>query len=365
MTLYKLLLASDRLSSASEVISLTGNGAIGEKIQALGVPVRALGMSSGGTSPFALLRLARWLRRSSPAVIQTWMYHADLIGGVAAKLAAGPPVAWGIRHSDLNPKSSKRSTIWTVRTCARLSRWLPAHIVCCSEASLRVHGELGYAVEKMRVIPNGFDLNAFKPDEGARISVRRELGIADEAPLIGLVARFDPQKDHRTFVEAAAKLNARRPDVHFLLCGNGISRDNVELAGWIDAVGLTNRCHLLGLRDDVPRLVAALDVASSSSSYGEGFPNVVGEAMACAVPCAVTDVGDSALIVKDTGRVVPARNPGALAAAWLEVFGMSEDGRRRLGAAARQRVRDHFDLSRIARCYEDLYGEMGLTVSPT
>ena len=354
MMLFKLLSAMDRVVFKPEVISLTGMGPLAERIQALDITVRALGMRRGVPNPLSLLRLAVWLRRSKPDVIQTWMYHADLIGGIAAKLVGGIPVIWGIRHSNLDPQGNKRKTIWTANACARLSNWLPTQIVCCSEASLPVHAALGYATRKMCVIPNGFDLDVFRPDPSARRSVRAELGIPEDTLLIGMFARFHAQKDHRNFVEAAALLHAHHPDIHFLLCGDGITWGNRVLSGWIVTASIHEHCHLLGPREDIPRLAAALDIASSSS-FGEGFPNVVGEAMSCGVPCVVTDVGDSDRIVGTTGRIVAAKDPEALAMAWKEMIALGEEGRRRLGVAARKRVMDRFELSKIVKKYEALY----------
>jgi len=362
MMLYKLLSRMDRAAFDTRVVSLVDIGPIGEKIQAMGLPVQALGMRRGSADPLAVLRLARWIRQDPPDIIQTWMYHADLVGGLAAKLAGRIPVAWGIRNSNLDPSSSSRMTIWTAKTCARLSRRLPARIVCCSEASRQVHAQLGYAADKMVVIPNGFDLALFKPDSAARWSVRQELNIPAESPLIGLVARFDPQKDHHNFVQAALIFHAVVPETHFLLCGDGITWDNPKLAGWIEAAGLFNCFHLLGRRDDIPHLVPALDIASTASHYGEGFPQVIGEAMACGVPCVVTDVGDSAIIVGETGIVVPAKDPQALADGWSHLLlELSREERLQLGLAARQRVIDTYSLETIVRQYEDLYMSVART----
>jgi glycosyltransferase involved in cell wall biosynthesis len=356
MMLYKLLSRMDRATFETAVVSLVDIGPIGEKIQAMGVPLQTLGMRRGSANPLAVLRLARWIQQDPPHIIQTWMYHADLIGGLAAKLAGSIPLAWGIRNSNLDPQSSSRMTIWTATTCARLSRWLPAQIVCCSEASRLVHAQLGYAADRMVVIPNGFDLALFKPDPAARQSVRQELSIPPESPLIGLVARFDPQKDHHNFVQAAARFHAWSPESHFLLCGDGITWENPTLAAWIEAAGIRDSCHLLGRREDIPRLTAALDIASTASHYGEGFPQVIGEAMACGVPCVVTDVGDSAIIVRKTGIVVPAKDPQALADGWGQLLlHMSREERLELGVVARQRVMDTYSLEAVVRQYEDLY----------
>lgn len=358
MMLYKLLSRMDRAAFEAQVVSLTDIGPIGQKIQALGIPVRALRMHRGMPNPVAVLRLARWLRRDSPHLIQTWMYHADMIGGLAARVAGGIPVVWGIRQSNLDPQKSKRTTIWTARTCARLSHWLPIRIVCCSEGSRRVHTKLGYAAHKMVVIPNGFDLTVFRPDPVARLSVRQELGIPKDAPVIGLVGRFDPQKDHRNFVLASRRVHALLPDAHFLMCGEGVAWENQDLAGWIMAAGFRDRCHLLGRREDISRLNATLDVACSSSAFGEGFTNAIGEAMACGVPCVVTDVGDSALLVGDTGRIVPSRDPQALAEACYELIELRLNGGTDLGLAPRRRVEEHFSLPAIVARYEGLYDKL-------
>jgi glycosyltransferase involved in cell wall biosynthesis len=357
MMLYKLLSGMDRSAFEAEVISLTDIGPVGEKIQKLGLPVSALGMKRRITDLSAALTLVRRIRRDPPDLIQTWMYHANLIGGLAAKLSGGIPVVWNIRRTNLDYVDDKRTTIWTAKISARLSQRLPVRIVCCSEASRQGHAELGYAGHKMIVIPNGFDLAAFRPEPASKVSVCGELGISKDALLIGLVARFDPQKDHRTFIQAAALLNRLAPGAHFLLCGDQVTRENRALAGSIEAAGIAGRFHLLGRREDMPRLTAALDIASSSS-YGEGFPNVIGEAMACGVPCVVTDVGDSAWIVGDTGKVVPPRNPEALAAAWNDLIKMGPDDRTKLGSAARRRVEENYGLPAIVSKYETLYREI-------
>ena len=355
MMLARLLGGMDRDRFASTVISLTEGGPVSEEIQRLGIPVHTLGMRPGVPHPVAVARLTRLLRRQRPDLVQTWMYHADLLGGVAAKVAGSIPVAWGVHSTNLAPGIVKRGTILTARTCARLSAAIPAAIVCCSEATRNVHARAGYRADKLIVIPNGFDLERFRPHQSARITVRQELGIPIETPLIGLLARFHPQKGHHDFIAAAGQLAARRPDAHFLLCGDGVTWDNARLATWIDAAGLRPRCHLLGLRRDTPRLQASLDIGVSSSVAVEALSLTIGEAMACAVPCVVTNVGDSAWLVGETGRVVPPGNPGALATAWAEVLSLDPAQRTVLGQEARQRITDHFSLPRVVDRYQTLY----------
>ncbi len=355
--LYKLLSRLDRTRYEPTVITLIDGGPLLDPVRALGVNVSTLGMRRGKLAASSVFRLAKWLHTQRPHVVQTWLYHSDLIGGIAAKLAGNRRVVWNIRHSVLDPALTKRSTIMTARVCARLSRRLPDRIICCSEASREVHAAMGYAPQKMIVIPNGFDLDTFRPDTQSRDDVRMELGLPRSTTLIGLVGRFDPQKDHRTFVQAAGTLHRRAPDVHFLLCGDGIDWENRGLVDWIDEAGVRGRCHLLGRRKDMPRIQASLDIATSSSTT-EGFPNVVGEAMACAVPCVVTDVGESARIVGDTGRVIRPRDPVGLAEAWLAMLELPGEERARLGASASQRIATHFDLPSIASRYQAVYDEI-------
>jgi glycosyltransferase involved in cell wall biosynthesis len=354
MMLFKLLSRWDRSRFSGAVVSLTPVGPVGERIAAQGIGVSSLNMRRGLPNPLSILRLAGRIRAFAPDVVQTWMYHADLIGGLAAVLAGGYPIVWGIRNGTLKPGKSSASAIWSARACARLSRFLPKRILCCSESARRVHGALGYDMGRMRVIPNGFDLEEFKPDPLARWAVRQELGLDANAILLGLIARFDPQKDHGTLIRASARLREAWPQLHFVLCGEDVTWGNRELAGRIEKASMRTRFHLLGRRLDIPRVAAALDLACLCSR-SEAFPNVVGEAMACGVPCVVTDVGDSAAIVGQTGIVVPPAEPEALAAGIGRLLEMGPEGRRKLGEAARARVLENFSLDRVVREYQGLY----------
>ncbi|MDR3574620.1 MAG: glycosyltransferase [Anaerolineaceae bacterium] len=355
MMLFNMLPGLMRDGINTQVISLTGLGIIADKIRSLGVPVRALGMKAGLPDPGGIARLIGWLREDPPDIIQTWMYHSDLVGGLAGKFAGNIPVIWGIHNSTLDAKLSKRSTIWTVRVCSILSHSLPGQIITCSETARKIHVAMGYAENKIVVIPNGFLLDDFHPDMNSRESLREELGLEKNALMIGLIARFNPQKDHQNFIKAAGLVLEKFPSMQFLLCGDGVCRENLELARWIEATAKAKNFHLLGLRSDIPRLTAALDLAVSSSAYGEAFPLVIGEAMACAVPCVVTNVGDSPDIVGDSGRVVPARDSQALAAEIINLLNISPAERSQLGQMARARIEDQFDIRVIVSRYEQLY----------
>ncbi|MEM9804833.1 MAG: glycosyltransferase [Cyanobacteria bacterium P01_D01_bin.56] len=353
MMLLKLV---ERLSPqfSSEVISLTEIGEIGKLIQSSGIPVTALGMRRGIPNPILFWRLVLLLQRCRPDIVHTWMYHADLLGGIAAKLAKVPVLVWNIRNSDLSPRRTRLSTRLTAKFCARLSRLLPNKIQCCSSMARDIHISLGYAAEKFVIIPNGFDLQRFQPDRQARLSVRHEIGISHNAPLVGLVARFDPQKNHVGFIQAASALHQKRADVQFVLIGENVDHTNPELVAAVRQSQIDRFVHMLGFRADIPRLMAALDVFVSSS-HGEAFPNVLGEAMACSVPCVVTDVGDSAYIVGNTGRVVAPGDMVGLAKSVEILLGLPEDKRQKLGRQARQRIQKNFEISHVVGTYEFLY----------
>jgi glycosyltransferase involved in cell wall biosynthesis len=362
MVLYRLLSRLDRSVFDSEVISLMNDQPMGGMIRSLGIPVTALGFRPGVPDLRMVTRLAKIFRDRKPRLVQTWMYHAALTGGLAARfsawtMAGSPPVVWGIHHTVAERAALKPATYAVAKVNALLSRSLPKKIICVAEATRRSHIHLGYDAAKMVVIPNGFDLDAFRPDPQARRDVRRELGIGEETPLVGLCARFHPDKDHHTFFRAAALLHARLPDVHFLLWGKGVDEGNPQIAAWLDEGDLRGVARLLGPRDDSPRLAAALDVAALSSA-SEAFPTVVGEAMACEIPCAVTDVGDAADIVGETGRVVPPGDPAALAEAWQSLLALPAAERLALGQQARQRILARFDLKQTAAAYARLYRDI-------
>lgn len=364
MMLYKLLseISKDQ-NFQSRVVSLMPDGPMGERIRELGVPVTTLDMPRGTLTWNGLRQLYGLLRREQPDVVQTWMYHADLIGSIVAWMAGVDHIIWNVRSSTLASDRDKRTTIWTAKLCACLSSWLPNRIVTCAREAGRVHAELGYDASKMVVAPNGFDTEQHRPDEQRRAQIRDELNLQDEA-VAGLVARYHPQKDHRTFVRAAARLLERVPDAHFVLCGTDVTWENQELVGWIDEHDLRNSVSLLGRRDDVASVMTAFDVAVLSSATGEAFPNVVGEAMACGVPCVVTDVGDSADIVGDTGIVVPTEAPDKLAEACEQILTLPESERFTLGEKARDRVERKYSLSAVANRYLQIYREEVNTSPP-
>ncbi len=352
--LSKLVRGMDRNRFECRVVTMLGDNPLADEIQAAGIPVDSLGLNASVPNPLALGRFCRMLRAFRPQVLQTWLYHADLFGTLAHALTPGAALVWNIRSSELD-MSCHGWRLAAVRAVnARLSR-RPDLVIANSAAGRQAHAGVGFKARAWAVVPNGFDMDVFAPDPAARARLRGELGLADDTALIGLVARWDPQKDHETFVKAAAILSARRSDVAFVCVGQGLDADAPGITGLLRRHEVQAPVHLLGPRRELHALYPAFDIATLTSAYGEGFPNVVGEAMACSVPCVVTDVGDSAAIVGETGAVVPPSNPIALAAEWEKLIAQDADGRRGLGKAARERIQAHNSLDSVVKRYEEIY----------
>src|SRR5215467_685922 len=333
-------------------------------IRQLGVSVCNLGLRRSIPSPRVALAVRRTLLQFRPHVIQGWMPHGNLVASFAGILSRPRvPVLWNIRMSLSESREEPLRTRAIIRFAARLS-WHPQVIIYNSQSGARQHEALGYRASKRVFIPNGFDCQLFRPNQDARRRVRCELGVAEDALLIGMVARNHPMKDHSNFLRAAAIIASRYPLARFVLVGTGVTAQDQVLANTIAQHQLTHKTFLLGQRPDIPRLTAALDVACSTSFWGEGFSNAVGEAMACGVPCVVTDIGDSAGIVANTGLIVPARNPEAFAQSLAQLIEAGTERRRELGILARQRVEENFSLDVIVRRYEDLYRQLMMNSVP-
>jgi len=355
--LLRLLQRIDRTTFSPHVISLTDFGEIGPRIAALGIPVEALGMCPGRPDPIRFIRLVWRLWQIKPDVVHTWMYHADLLGGLAAKMAMVPAVVWCVRSSDFLHADTGWSIRLVLSLCARISSWLPDVVLYNSQKGAAFHKALGYKEPRCIVVPNGIDLEKFRPDEQARFDVRKELEVSSTTPLIGLIGRYDLLKNHAGFIQAAIRLHRTMPDVHFLMAGKDIDWSNQTLKMMIEDGNLIGYFHLLGPRSDIPRITAALDLATLAS-WSEAFPNVLIEAMACSVPCVSTDAGDAALILGEDGWIVPVGDMVGLAAQWSGFLRLDEVERRRYAERARLRVMDKFEIGVVVRRYEEVYRDV-------
>ncbi|HVC53706.1 MAG TPA: glycosyltransferase [Stellaceae bacterium] len=346
--LARLVAASDPGRFASVVISLTGPGAIGPQIAAAGVPLYTLDIRRGLPDPRALARLGRVLRRHRADILQTWLYHADFLGLAAHLVGLAPHLVWNLRATEsIGSAVVRRLLAW----CSSI----PDAVIVNSLAGQRFHERLGYHPRAWVCLPNGFDTAALRPDPAARARRRAALGLGDDAIAILLPARYHPVKDHANFLAAAAILAGRRPEARFFLVGAGTGPDNRELDAAVSSHRLGDRLTRLGERRDLDALYPAFDIVTLSSALGEGFPNVLGEAMCCGVPCVATDSGDAATVIGDTGAVVPPRDPAALAAGWDRLASLGGDARASLGDAARERVVRLFALPAVVARYEAVY----------
>lgn len=329
-----------------EVIALTGLGPVGRELLDRGIAVTALGLEASRPDLRQVLALRRHLRRSGADVVQTWLYHGDLLGGVAAR-SVGLPVIWSVRMTWMEEERTKASTMAVAKLCARLSARIPHAIVFNSERGRSSHGVHGYSLGRSLVIGNGVDSSMFHPDLAGGDRLRSRLGLGADVPLVGAVGRNDPQKGYDVLLDAMARIDVS--GAHLVLAGAGCDESNLELVAAVRRTGLTDRTHLLGPQPDVAAVLTGLDLLVSASRYGESVPNVVLEALACRTPVVATDVGDLSALCSPRGMTtVPAGDGRALS--------------RAIAAALRTPVRpaplvlpDHFT---VATRYEELYAEV-------
>ena len=289
--------------------------------------------------------------------MQTWMYHADFIGGIAAYILR-IKVIWGIRHTNIDDPHIKKSTKLIAHLCAILSFFVPHRVVCCAEAARKSHVEFGYKKEKLIVVSNGYDLEKFCPDPIGRTELRGLWGISDDEIVFGMVARFDPVKDHENLIQALKVVREKGLRFKCLLIGRDMVRENRDLSKKIEDAKLGRSILLLGQRVDIPAVMSALDIHILSSK-DEAFPNVIAEAMACGTPCITTDAGDASEIVGDTGWVVPVEDSRSLASALIGAHAEWNGegatwGQRR--TAVRARIIGRYDLHQMIDGFHRAWG---------
>lgn len=339
------------------VISMMGDGKYGPMLRERGVEVHVLNMPRGKVTLHGLYRLYCLIRLHRNVVLQTWMYHADFIGGIMARVAGVRYIFWNVRNSELKRGVSKGSTLLIARLCQISSALVPTSIIFCGANTRNVHLAFGYR-GRSEVIHNGFDSDVFNISLSHRLAFRSECGVSLSTPLIGMVARYDPQKDHDTFLRALEIL--KQQGFFFKCCfvGCGIVGTDSSLRVKISELGLTDFVILLGQRSDIPVVMNGLDIHVLSSSFGEGFPNVVAEAMLCGTPNVVTDVGDASHIVGNSGRVVRPSCPYSLASGIGSLISLRCDHPEAwalLRLEARSRAEKNFGLSRMIELYESVW----------
>ncbi len=336
------------------VVSLRDDGVFGGRLRAIGVPVvccrlqHLAGFADTAKAWFAV-------RRFSPDVVQGWMYHGSLAASMlAACLRASPRIFWSMRQSVYSLPAEP----FNIRLLVCLLRKLVARtggVIYNSSISCRQHRAVGLISANDVVIGNGIDLIRYRPDAACRTELRAKLGIEPDAPLVGIVARVHPVKDHAGFIAAGVQLLRNLPQVRFLFVGEG-----TQETGFLESLrtaGIAERAVCLGRVDATERIYPALDLLVLSSAWGEAWPNVLGEAMACGVPCVATDVGEAAQIVGDCGAIIPPGDPSALARACAEILGAPQTRRTELGLAARGRIERLFDIGGVFKAYLSVWND--------
>lgn len=353
--LAKLLESAAQTGEQSQVVSLLEPGPLADRIEAQGIAIHTLGLRRGLATPSAALALRRLVRRLAPQVIHGWMYHGNLAASFARKCSDRPQaLIWNVRHSLSDPQFETRRTRALLWLSARLSD-RPDAIIYNSHAAMEEHQAIGFSPRRAVVLPNGFDCGKYRPDKAARALLESQFAIAPDALVVGCVARLHPMKDQANLVEAVARARATGYDIHLLMVGEGLAEPPTDLAALIARRLPSDRVTTSGARFDIASWMPGLDALAVPSAWGEGFPNVIGEALACGVPVVTTDVGDSARIVGAEGAVVPPSDPAGFASALERLLSLPGAARRDLGLAGRERVERDYSLSTISNRYADLY----------
>lgn len=340
------------------VLSLMTPGPKAAGIKALGIPVYTLGMKRWFPTPFEALRLIRLVNVIGPDLLHGWMYHGNLAASFAHAFSApNLPLVWNVRHSLADSKKETWRTRMLLKLSAAISR-RPSAIIYNSAAAAIQHRDVGYSPKNAVVLPNGFDFDLFRPNGEARKRLNLEYGIDPDAVLVGKVARLHPMKDHSMLVKAVALARAQGHDLHLLMVGEGLAKPPQDLKDQINSLLPLDRVTLIGARSDVADLLPGLDILAVASAWGEGFPNVIGEALACQVPIVATDVGDSASIVSDCGVIVLPGDTEAFANALAEMAALGPEGRRSLGFAGRNRGKENYGLKEISMRYDKLHDDL-------
>jgi glycosyltransferase involved in cell wall biosynthesis len=354
--LVKIILATRPLGVDSTVVSMISGGVMSDRLRDAGVQVTELGLRRSWTALGAGPKLAMLARNLDADIFQGWMYHGNLMAALAARASSRKtPVLWNVRQTLQSLDGEIARTRWLIRA-SRLLVNEPETIIYNARTAASDHERLlGYPKEKRVILDNGFDIESFRPNPDANAALKAKLGIDPGGFLIGRVARLHPMKDIPSLLSAFERVGREDERLHLVLVGRGMVRNDEDFAAMAERHPLRARIHAMGEASDVATITAGFDVAVSCSSRGEAFPNVIGEAMACAVPSVVTAVGASAEILGDPSRVIPPSDPGVLAEVLSRLIGLTPDQRRTIGEADRERVRQRYNIADVADSYVTLW----------
>ena len=350
--LYKICI-NDKINQ-HYVISLMDMGIYGKLLKKKNINVKYLDLKNNFFSIIKILKLIALIKKINPDIIQTWMYHADLIGSLAGVIIGNKKIVWNIRHSDFD--NSKLLTIFLVKILGLLSWLIPNKIIVCSKKAIEIHCKIGYSKKKMIYVPNGYDLNVYKYIQPKYHTIRKKFKIKSKVPLIGTVARYHPQKDHKLLLNTLSVLKKKKIDFFCILAGPNINTKNKALTSIIHKLGLLKNIKLLDNVKNISKIMSEIDIHILASSHGEGFPNVVAEAMACRSPCIVTNVGDSSIIVGKTGWVVPPKNVKKLANVTLKAIKEIKTKKwKKRSYNARLRIKNNFNIYKMVKNYNRIW----------
>ncbi len=348
------------------VVSLIDEGKYGELLSKNQIRVYTLNMKSAMfsvTSLFKLIKilikLIKILREEKPNIVQTWLYHADFFGSIAAKLARVKKIIWNVRHSDLDKNETKKSLLILVKILAKLSYIIPKKIIFCSQKSIKIHEKIGYDKKKSIYIANGYDLKKFKSNPVREKLLKSKYNLSRKVPILGNVARFRPHKDHKSLLEALYFLKKNKVFFKCILVGLEINKKNKKLIGMIKKFKLHNEIILLGSQKDINVIMNVIDIHIMSSKSGEAFPNVVAEAMACGTPCIATDVGDASIIVEKTGWIVQPSNSRELAMTIKKaLIDLKSNNWKNMCFKAKKRIGNEFSIGKMTNRYSQIWKEI-------
>jgi glycosyltransferase involved in cell wall biosynthesis len=348
--LYKLIKYSNNQEYEHEVVSLIDEGTIGHKIIAEGIKLHCININKNNFLA-SIIRLKKICRDCD--LISTWLYHADLIGFIVSKLLLRKKLIWNIRHSNLNSNANKSSTLWVVKFNSLVSKFVDL-ITYNSTEAYNNHLNYGFSKKRNKLIPNGFELDNFVYDHNKRNALRKYFGFDINQKVLITIGRWNIQKDYYTLLEAIDTVKKNGHQFKLIMVGNGLDTDNTELNSIIRKYSIEEYVILLGKRSDIPDLLSMADVYVSSS-LGESFSNAIGEAMACELTCIVTDVGESKILVGDTGEVVSPGCPSELAESIIKLLKFQNIGR---NVNARKRILENYEISSIVEKFDSVYKDV-------
>lgn len=336
------------------VISLKGKGKYGKMIEGKGIKIFYFNFSFDLNLISNFVNLIKLIRKINPDIVQTWLYHADLLGGCAAYLANSKNIFWGIHHGSLDKNINKFSTIFVSKINSILSYFIPRKIIVCADSAKLIHIKNGFSRQKIITIPNGIDLNKFKRSSQKRSFFRNKLNIKSDETLYGTVARFHPIKDHITLIKAIFRLKKAGYKFKYLLVGDNINNKNKLLNELIKKYRLEENMILLEKEENISLVMNALDLHVLSSK-SEALPMVILEAMGCGTPCLSTNVGDVKKLIFDNNLIVETSNQSSLFSAMKIFSDYNKKYKNQISISVENQIKENYSLEKMTEKYLNLY----------